>query len=87
VIFADRIGVSDWQGGRLRRLIASVVVLASLAACRQDATYTSNTTRLDQSKWFIGVAVIGLLLAAWAAWSIRRDTRHRSGHRERRKRH
>jgi hypothetical protein len=76
----------------LRRLpvplvvVVSLVVVASLAGCNQISQPASNATRLSQSKWFIGVAVIGLLLAAWASWLIARDKRSRSGHGSRRKR-
>jgi hypothetical protein len=79
--------------GMLRRLpvplvvVVSLVVLVSLAGCNQISEPVSNATRLSQSKWFIGVAVIGLLLAAWASWRMARDTRSRSGHGNRRERH
>jgi hypothetical protein len=68
-------------------VVVSLVVVASLAGCNQISQPVSNATRLSQSKWFIGVAVIGLLLAAWASWLIARDTRSRSGYWSRRKRH
>ncbi len=70
----------------LRRLLVPLVVLVSLGACNQTAVPTSNAIRLAQSKWFIGVAVVGLLLAGWASWRMARDTRTRSGHGHRRKR-
>ena len=69
----------------LRRVLVPLVVLASLAGCNQISEPVSNATRLAQSKWFIGVAIVGLLLAASASWLLARDGRIRR--RERRKRH
>ena len=69
----------------LRRVLVSLVVLASLAGCNQISEPVPNATRLAQSKWFIGVAIVGLLLAGWASWRMGSDSRSR--HRERRKRH
>ena len=68
----------------LRRMVP-LVVLVSLAGCNQISEPVSNATRLAQSRWFIGVAVIGLLLASWASWRMGRDSRNR--HRDRRRRH
>lgn len=70
----------------LRKLRVPLVVVVSLAGCNRISQPVSNATLLSRSKWFIGVAVIGLLLAAWAAWRMARDTRPRSGHGNRRKR-
>jgi hypothetical protein len=81
------IAATDWSVGMLRRLLVSLVVVVSLAGCDQYSPPVSNETRLAQSKWFIGVAVIGLLLAAWASWHMARDERSRRGYGERRKRH
>jgi hypothetical protein len=67
------------------RSVVPLVVLVFLAGCNQISEPVSNATRLAQSRWFIGVAVIGLLLAAWASWRMGRDSRSR--HRDRRKRH
>ena len=75
---------SDLEAGMLRRVLP-LVVLVSLAGCNEISEPVSNATRLAQSRWFIGVAVIGLLLASWASWRIGRDSRIR--HRERRRRH
>jgi protein-S-isoprenylcysteine O-methyltransferase Ste14 len=69
----------------LRRLLVPLVVVVFLAGCNQISEPVPNATRLAQSKWFIGVAVIGLLLAAWASWRMGRDSRIR--HKDRRKRH
>ena len=82
----------ELEVGMLRRLpvplvvVVSLVVVLSLAGCNRISQPVSNATRLSQGKWFIGVAVIGLLLAAWAAWRMARDARSRSGHGNRRKR-
>lgn len=81
------IGVTHWSIGILRRLLVSLVVVVSLAGCNQYSQPVSNETRLAQSKWFIGVAVIGLLLAAWASWRMARDERSRRDYGERRQRH
>lgn len=68
----------------LRRVLVPLVVLVSLAGCNQFSEPVPNATRLAQSRWFIGVAVVGLLLAAWASWRMGRDSRSR--HRDRRRR-
>ena len=67
----------------LRRVVP-LVVLVFLAGCNQISEPVSNATRLAQSRWFIGVAVIGLLLAGWASWLMGRDSRIR--HKDRRRR-
>ena len=70
----------------LRRVVVPLIVLVSIAGCNQISEPVPNATRLAQSRWFIGVAVIGLLLAAWASWRMARDERSRRGYGERRKR-
>jgi uncharacterized integral membrane protein len=84
------IATSDWRG-MLRRLILTLVVVIVLAGCNQTMAPYSETTRLVENKigaWFIGVAVVGLLLAAWASRRITRDRRNENAHYgHRRKRH
>ena len=71
--------------GMVRRMLVPLVVVF-LAGCNRFSEPVPNATRLAQSRWFIGVAVIGLLLASWASWRMARDKRSRNGHRDRRRR-
>jgi hypothetical protein len=75
----------------LRRLMVTLVVVIVLAGCNQAMAPYSEATRLVENKigaWFIGLAIVGLLLAGWASHRMTRDKRKASRHYgHRRKRH